>query len=523
MNITNTTKNVYGYIRVSTLKQGNGVSLEVQKADISRFAESRGYGIIGWFEEKKSASKGFRPEFNRMIGQLYNREADGFIAHKIDRMMRNRHDWAVINELIDGGCEVLSADGTTLDDVNGRFMGDIQAAVATRYSSNLAEEAKKGLYGRLKQGYYPFLAPLGYTDNGGGELKTIDPVKAPLVKQLFDLYTKQGYTVRKLVDEMYARGLRNTRGNRLPKNSIIKILKNPFYTGIMEVKGQQFKGNHEPIITMQTYRKAQEVMAGKTNTKVRKHNFLYRKMLNCACGYKLIGELQKGNVYYRCQTRGCPTKSLREGTVDLFIGNMLKSISMGNGEVQALETMLLELKGDWLAKQKELFHSINLRLGSLDAKLERITELLINGTLDTETYESEKRKILAQRQELNEQQNLVSSGKMQFLNKMQHFLELAKHPNILYDTANTDEKRELLGIITSNLQVEGKRLMISMVSPFHRLVNRDVLPFGGENNTTTLNKASTIVYSDTRTSPIIPKPMDDQKCREFFNYLLGSI
>jgi len=521
MNITKT-KNVFGYIRVSTPKQGMGVSLEVQKDEIIRFAKSKDLHIATWFMEKKSASKGFRPQFDIMISKLHQKEADGFIAHKIDRMMRNRDDWALLNHFIDDGYEIHSA-GESIDFTNpsGRFVADIQAAQATHYSFNLSREAKKGLYGRLKQGYYPFLAPLGYIDNGGGNQKTLDSIKAPLIKQLFELYTQQGYTTRRLVNEMYERGLRNTRNNKVSKNSIINILKNPFYKGIMQVKDQQFKGNHVPLISSQTFKKAQDIMAGKTNTKLRKHAFVYRKLLNCKhCGYKLIGELQKGNVYYRCHTKGCPTKSIRECTVNLYIENMLTSVAMNENEVNLMHEQLSKLKSDWLNRQKELSQSLNLRLGSLDSKLQRVTDLLIDGTLDKVQYESEKRKILAEQQELNEQQNRVSSKKSSYLQNMQDFLELAQKPKILYDLANCDEKRELLEMFTSNLYVKGKRLAISMVSAFYSLANRDVLLFGGDDNTTNLKKTCTLTYANEQTSPVIPQPLNDKQCKEFFDYLL---
>jgi DNA invertase Pin-like site-specific DNA recombinase len=524
MNIKNKTKNVFGYIRVSTPKQGQGVSLEVQKNDIIKLAKEKNLIIIKWFLEKKSASKGkeFRPEYTKMVAGLYNKQAEGFIAHKINRMMRHMDDWAELNHFFDKGYEIHSAvEAIDFSQPMGRYVANIQAANDIHYSQNLSWEAKKGLYGRLKQGYYPFLAPLGYIDNGGGKEKTIDPIKAPLVKQLFDLYIKQGFTTRKLVDEMYRRGLRNSRNNKVSKNSLIKILKNPFYMGIMEVKEQQFKGNHTPLITSHIFKKAQDIMAGKTNTKLRKHAFVFRKMLNCKnCGYKLIGELQKGNIYYRCHIKGCPTKSIRESTINLYIQNMLKAITVNEEEIDIMQQQLSVLKGDWLSKQKELSHSLNLRLGSLDDRLERITDLLIEGTLDKDHYESEKRKVLAKQQELNEQQTLVSSEKTHYLKNIQDFLELAQKPKLLYDLANCDEKRELLELLTSNLQIEGRKLVISMVSAFYSLVNRDVLSFGGDDNTSTLKKECTIVYSDINTSPIIPTPLDNAKCKEFLDFLL---
>ena len=117
-------KHIYGYIRVSTKKQGEGVSLEVQKRDIETFAKQKQLKITYWYEEKKSASKGFRPEFNRMIADLHDKKAEGFIMHKIDRISRNNHDWALVNDLIDSGYEVHSAtENLNLKEVSGAYDG----------------------------------------------------------------------------------------------------------------------------------------------------------------------------------------------------------------------------------------------------------------------------------------------------------------------------------------------------------------------------------------------------------------
>jgi len=42
-------KRVFGYIRVSTVKQGTGVSLQEQKEAIIRYAEKHQLNIIEWF------------------------------------------------------------------------------------------------------------------------------------------------------------------------------------------------------------------------------------------------------------------------------------------------------------------------------------------------------------------------------------------------------------------------------------------------------------------------------------------
>ena len=96
-------KTCFGYTRVSTAKQGEGVSLEAQKEAILGFASRNNIEIIQWFEEKETAAKKGRPIFNQMIADLKRHRADGLVIHKIDRSARNFADWAKIGDLADAG------------------------------------------------------------------------------------------------------------------------------------------------------------------------------------------------------------------------------------------------------------------------------------------------------------------------------------------------------------------------------------------------------------------------------------
>ena len=49
-------KTCFGYVRVSTAKQGEGVSLEAQKEAIEAFATRKDIIISKWFEEKETAA-----------------------------------------------------------------------------------------------------------------------------------------------------------------------------------------------------------------------------------------------------------------------------------------------------------------------------------------------------------------------------------------------------------------------------------------------------------------------------------
>src|SRR5262245_42335656 len=138
---------------------------------------------------------------------------------------------------IDEGIKVLfTNESLDLQTRGGRLSADIQAVVAADYVRNLREETKKGLYGRLKQGCYPFPAPLGYKDMGKGKPKEVDPLTAPLVRQAFELYATGQYTVITLSEELFRRGLRTRGGRRLSKNGVSFLLNNPFYTGLIRLR-----------------------------------------------------------------------------------------------------------------------------------------------------------------------------------------------------------------------------------------------------------------------------------------------
>jgi site-specific DNA recombinase len=192
-------KNVYGYIRVSTAKQGEGVSLTVQKEAITRYATQYNLTIVKWFEEMETAAKQGRPLFNAMMKLLKAKKASGVVIHKIDRSARNLKNWADLGNLIDQGVEVHFAhESLDLQARGGRLSADVQAVIAADYIRNLRQEAIKGLYGRMNQGIFPFQAPPGYINNGGGKFKTIDPIQGALVRKAFELYATQKFTLRTL-------------------------------------------------------------------------------------------------------------------------------------------------------------------------------------------------------------------------------------------------------------------------------------------------------------------------------------
>lgn len=338
-----TNKTYFAYIRVSTTRQGIlSTSLTEQRAAIHRYAEAHNLSITEEFEEQETAAKKGRRVFLEIIQKLKAGKASGLIMHKIDRGARNLKDWAELGDLIDAGIDIQFAnESLDLFSRGGRLSADIQAVVAADYIRNLREEVRKGFYGRIKQGLYPMPAPLGYCDRGAGKVKAIDPAIAPLIRKMFQFYASGQYGLNALVIKMNFLGLRGRKGQKLTRNGISHILNNHFYTGVIRIKvsEQFYPGKHEAIISQRLFDRVQYILKRRLHRvggkSALKEAFLFRGLVSCkCCSAMLIAEQQKGYIYYRCHTRRCPQKTVREEIIQHAVIMLLKSI---NRVVERLE------------------------------------------------------------------------------------------------------------------------------------------------------------------------------------------
>jgi len=187
---------------------------------------------------------------------------------------------------------LFSADDIDMSTRAGRLLADIIMSIAKGYIDNLREETLKGLYGRLKQGLYPWKAPKGYLDTGGGNIKEIDPALAPLIREAFELYSRGDKSLGVITRMLAPKGLLSPSKKEISKNTLSLILHNPFYIGLMKVKGEVFRGKHQPLISNELFNDVQKIFSGKFVKKT-KNKYMYRGIFNCVCGRKLVGEKQR--------------------------------------------------------------------------------------------------------------------------------------------------------------------------------------------------------------------------------------
>jgi DNA invertase Pin-like site-specific DNA recombinase len=473
------TKSYFAYIRVSTVKQGErGSSLQEQKSAIEAYAARNALTITGWFEEVETAAKQGRRQFSEMLSKLRSGKADGLIIHKIDRSARNLRDWADLGDLIDRGIDVrFVSDNFDLLSRGGRLSADIQAVVAADYIRNLREEVKKGMYGRLKQGLYPWAAPIGYLNCGKGKLKVIDPVKGPLIRHLFERYATSTVGFEELRHEMWQKGLRTAAGKPLYDNTLTAVLNNPFYMGVIRISttGETFPGVHEPLISKALFDRVQATLRGKTVPKAKKHRYLLRQMVKCDnCERRhLTGEIQKSRLYYRCHGEHCQGVSWKSDALEGVALDHIERIRIDEQGLEDLRDVVRDECTDLEGNTERLKAALTLRLHHLDDRLTRLTDLLVDETIDSATFNARKEKLLMERQGI-----LAELARTDRLSPLQELFEEFERNNrelLRYELLLDDEKRELLDIICSNFSVHGETSTFTLRTPYREILELENL------------------------------------------------
>jgi hypothetical protein len=334
----------------------------------------------------------------------------------------------------------------------------------------------------LKQGFYPFRAPIGYLDQGTAKSKVVDPVRGPLVQQVFTLYGSGKFSLPDLATEMFRRGLRNHNGGPVSINGLVTILKNKFYIGLMPIQktGETFEGNHEPLVTTQIFETAQTVLAGKRVDRSKSHVSAYSRIVRCqSCNYSLIAERQKGHIYYRCHDRPfkspahCLPTSIREEQLDEAILSRLRDIDLSEDELALARTCVEEQKKERAKNQAVAISALRLQSDQMQSRLEKLADALVDGTIDKSLFQKKQDTLLRDQARVKEQLAEIEKGLSVALTNLESTVELAKSPSMLYETASPERKRQLLKTLLSNLVVSEKNVEITLALPFRLIAKRD--------------------------------------------------
>lgn len=338
------------YARKSTESEERQVlSIESQIKEMLQLAEREGLEIVTMKRESHSAKEtGQRPVFNEIVEEIKQDKFNAILTWAPDRISRNAGDLGKIVDLMDAGklLEIRTFGQKFSNNPNEKFLLMILGSQAKLENDNRGINVKRGLRTRVEMGLWPGVAPLGYLNQKDMDRKcqlVVDPLRAPIVKKIFEKVAYEKLSGRKIYNWLRFEANFYTRGNKpLTLAGVYRILESHFYYGMFEYprdSGNWYQGKHEPLITRELFDQAQAQLK-RDNIQRENKEFAFTKLFTC--GYCESGisaeekwkQLKDGThakyIYYSCarsRDRNCKNKYIREE--DLII-EMLKILDEVN-------------------------------------------------------------------------------------------------------------------------------------------------------------------------------------------------
>ena len=411
------------YLRVSTDSQvgrdgdAEGYSIPAQREAGHRKAQELGAEVIQEYADPGiSGRTSQRPGLQALLERIRTRgDVDYVIVWKLSRWSRSPLVDATLElELIERGVRLVSVTENIDETPGGKLLRRILGTINAYEVDNLAQGVAAGMERKVKTGGTPAMAPLGYVNVrkviDGVEVKTVelDADRASLVRWIFEAYASGNYTITSLLREATERGLRTRPSRKRPskplaRSGFAKMLKNPYYVGVIRFKGVEYPGRHQPLITRELFERVQQMLEDNSNGEKVQHHAHYLKgsifCLRCLSRLSLTYSQGNGGIYpyFFCLGRqagnGCdqpylPVDEVEDRVLTLLANQELDSEASGKLRIN-FRTQLQEDRKRLIAEASRQAK----RLEALKSERRKLLDLHYRDVIAIDLFEEEQRRI----------------------------------------------------------------------------------------------------------------------------------
>lgn len=480
------------YARKSSESEDRQVqSIDDQIDRLRKLANDLNLNVKKIYTEAKSAKKpNNRPVFDEMIQKIENGEADGILCWQINRLSRNPIDSGKISWLLQQGVlkSIQTIDRQYLPQDNV-LLFSVESGVANQYILDLSKNTKRGLMSKLEKGWQNGIAPLGYLNDRENKIIKTDPERFNVIRKMWDLMLTGNYTPPKIMDIANNRwGFRTRRfkkigGCPLSRSGIYKIFTNLFYAGIIVHKpsGVQYKGEHEPMITLEEYDRVQMLLGKKGKPRPKTHEFAFTGSIRCGvcnCLYtaetkrKLLksGEIHE-HTYYHCTRRTTKVKcnqrkNIRAEDLEIMIEKEIEKYTILPEFLHwALEG--LSKKNDTeIEDRTKIYEMQHKNLVEAQKELDELTKMRYRQLIDDETFIKEKNELQTKIAKTKENLRQTETRAEKWLELTEKTFNFATYARAAFLRANEmgkaglELKKEILLALGKTPIIKGEKLII---------------------------------------------------------------
>lgn len=505
--------------RVSIKKnKEKGNSDLAQHEDLRDYAEDNKLDVQRWWDVAETASKHERRKsFFEMIEFVEeSQKTDRPIKHVLfaytSRGSRNKKSKRMIEELIELGVAVhFPKDNLILN--NASDMADwlhwqVKSIKDEEDIVRLRQHIWDGTIKRLEDGLFPGKAPLGYRNYRPSEneqsIIIIDENAAPYIVRTFELWATAQYSIAALIKEL-EREFSPTRlkGRRPSLKYMEKLLRNPFYYGEFDYSGNRYKGIHEPLISFDLWKRAQEAFKkrgwSKECVKVGK---AYSRLIKCGgrildqngmetdevCGAALTHSKKKGRYdLWHCSntTRRCSHKNaefmkmqglkvyMKQSVLEDLMADIFKPLNFPLETGKWMQQLLLEQHEAARQEHALKLKSLQERVRMLDGYIDQAYEDKLNGKIPESVWRPRNERWLQEQESLGREMGSMRGEKQDYIENGVLLIELCQQAGMTYKNADPAIKRKMVDIVSWNLVLRNGSLQFDYRKPFDILAKCD--------------------------------------------------
>lgn len=444
------------YVRVSTDNQLENYSIEEQTDRLKAYCKAKDIQIVKIYTDGGySGGNVNRPALQQMLQDIDKGLIDSVIVYKLDRLSRSQKDTLMLIE------DCFLAKNVDFVSVNenfdtstpfGRAMIGILSVFAQLEKDQITERFTMGRIGRAKNGYFHGggNAPTGY-DYIDGEL-IINDYEAIQVKDLYNRFLK-GYSIHNCWQYMQQK-----YGGWSSEVLVRNVLKNELYIGKVKFKGVAYQGNHQPIISEETFRQVQDLFNSSrraSDTFKRspfKASTLLSSLVYCGkCGARFHGE--HGN--YSCYSR---TKGDKKYIVDPNCKNK-------KWKIEELDRLVLDYIMRLDFSKLKSGHPVpvpvtdySIRLNEIDKQIGKLIDLYQVSGIPIETIQEKMDALNKEKEALLN----ISKPKNVPVTTLAEMITARDTLMSLSDTGSLDEKRACLTMIVDRIIIDDDNVNIKL-------------------------------------------------------------
>lgn len=492
------TKKAIIFARVSTKRQEKeGLSLrKIQLPNARNYAKQNNLTVVKEFiVGETGGDQKARKNFDEMIDYVKkNKDVTEIVSFRVDRLTRNFRDAVTMDDLrknhgkflhlIDDRL-VLHSDSPARD----LTQWNVKVFIAQEYINRVTEDGNGTKYQKLENGELPWCAPYGYKHVVISQrpkrksVITVEP-KATIVRQIYLRYATGSYSCASL-----AKSINSEFGTHMNKGQIHHILTDKFYAGVMIDKktGKEYPHFYERLVGDDIYEQCMAVISGHSTKRQRFDGITstYRGLITCAdCGCTITPDPKKKKLangkikryfYYHCTNGKGKHKSLTnitEEELDNAIRQVLKQFNIPQQRMEQLRKELNEAHESKNSFYEEQRKEIVARRKQLSNRQQKAYDTLMDGGITLDKYNENNARYEAELAEIQRKEERLDNADQHFYITVGYLLSLFEHAEQLFEVAETDEKKQIIGLILSNLKLDGKKLTFTLKKPFNSLLSQ---------------------------------------------------